>query len=250
MCVLLSLFWPTFQSLIYELVDEDGCSSSFDISTRITQCAGFSSIRMYDDHDEVSHWVKSEESEDCKHVFFWFFLARRSWYILKVSEPVSCILGTGKKYRYRYRQNLVPEKSIGIGIVKIWYRKKVSVSVSKISGTGKKYRYRYRSKLWVPSHSGDYEHCVLNITTFLCNNDLLIFFTNHFWWERVNVEYKIITDNYLSNFIWKFEFWSMKNWSYLWIHSLYFESLGTLSSRKKTEILPTWEKFPHFTDFF
>ena len=154
MCVLLSLFWLTFQSLIYELVDEDGCSSSFDISTRITQCAGFSSIRMYDDHDEVSHWVKSEESEDCKHVFFWIFLARRSWYILKVSEPVSCILGTGKKYRYRYRQNLVPEKSIGIGIVKIWYRKKVSVSVSKISGTGKKYRYRYRSKLWVPSHSG------------------------------------------------------------------------------------------------
>ena len=112
MCVLLSLFWPTFQSLIYELVDEDGCSSSFDISTRITQCAGFSSIRMYDDHDEVSHWVKSEESEDCKHVFFWFFLARRSWYILKVSEPVSCILGTGKKYRYRYRSKLwVPSHS-------------------------------------------------------------------------------------------------------------------------------------------
>ena len=149
MCVLLSLFWPTFQSLIYELVDEDGCSSSFDISTRITQCAGFSSIRMYDDHDEVSHWVKSEESEDCKHVFFLNFLARRSWYILKVSEPVSCILGTGKsigigigkiwyrkKYRYRYRQNLVPEKSIGIGIEDIWYRKKVSVSVSlKIMGT-------------------------------------------------------------------------------------------------------------------
>ena len=139
---LLSLFWPTFQSLIYELVDEDGCSSSFDISTRITQCAGFSSIRMYDDHDEVSHWVKSEQSEDCKHVFFLNFLARRSWYILKVSEPVSCILGTGKKYRYRYRQNLVPEKSIGIGIVKIWYRKKVSVSVSSKFGTGKKYRYR------------------------------------------------------------------------------------------------------------
>ena len=152
MCVLLSLFWPTFQSLIYELVDEDGCSSSFDISTRITQCAGFSSIRMYDDHDEVSHWVKSEESEDCKHVFFWIFLARRSWYILKVSEPVSCILGTGKKYRYRYRQNLVPEKSIGIGIVKIWYRKKVSVSVSSKFGTGKKYRYRYRRYL-VPEKS-------------------------------------------------------------------------------------------------
>ena len=152
MCVLLSLFWPTFQSLIYELVDEDGCSSSFDISTRITQCAGFSSIRMYDDHDEVSHWVKSEQSEDCKHVFFLNFLARRSWYILKVSEPVSCILGTGKKYRYRYRQNLVPEKSIGIGIVKIWYRKKVSVSVSSKFGTGKKYRYRYRRYL-VPEKS-------------------------------------------------------------------------------------------------
>ena len=73
MCVLLSLFWPTFQSLIYELVDEDGCSSSFDISTRITQCAGFSSIRMYDDHDEVSHWVKSEQSEDFKHVFSEYF---------------------------------------------------------------------------------------------------------------------------------------------------------------------------------
>ena len=55
---------------------------------------------------------------------------------MKVSEPVSCILGTGKKYRYRYRQNLVPEKSIGIGIEDIWYRKKVSVSVSlKIMGT-------------------------------------------------------------------------------------------------------------------
>ena len=58
---------------------------------------------------------------------------------MKVSEPVSCILGTGKKYRYRYRQNLVPEKSIGIGIVKIWYRKKVSVSVLAKFGTGKKY---------------------------------------------------------------------------------------------------------------
>ena len=102
MCVLLSLFWPTFQSLIYELVDEDGCSSSFDISTRITQCAGFSSIRMYDDHDEVSHWVKSEESEDCKHVFFWIFWLEG--------------LGIYWRYRNRYRAFWVPEKSIGIGI--------------------------------------------------------------------------------------------------------------------------------------
>ena len=44
----------------------------------------------------------------------------------KVSEPVSEKFGTGKKsrnryrknwYRYRYRKYLVPEKSIGIGIV-------------------------------------------------------------------------------------------------------------------------------------
>ena len=135
---LLSVFWPTFQSLIYELVDEDGCFSSFDISTRITQCAGFSSIRMYDDHDEVSHWVKRVK---IANMFFSEFF----W-----------LEGLGIYWRYRnwYRAFWVPEKSIGIGIVKIWYRKKVSVSVSKISGTGKKYRYRYRSKLWVPSHSG------------------------------------------------------------------------------------------------
>ena len=99
---LLSLFWPTFQSLIYELVDEDGCSSYFDINTRITQCAGFSSIRMYDDHDEVSHWVKSEQSEDCKHVFFWIFWLEG--------------LGIYWRYRNRYRAFWVPEKSIGIGI--------------------------------------------------------------------------------------------------------------------------------------
>ena len=135
---LLSLFWPTFQSLIYELVDEDGCSSSFDISTRITQCAGFSSIRMYDDHDEVSHWVKSEQSEDCKHVFFWIFWLEG--------------LGIYWRYRNRYRAFWVPEKSIGIGIGKIWYRKKVSVSVSSKFGTGKKYRYRYRRYL-VPEKS-------------------------------------------------------------------------------------------------
>ena len=37
------------------------------------------------------------------------------WYRDKVSEPVSEKLGTEK--RYRYRKYLVPEKSIGIGIV-------------------------------------------------------------------------------------------------------------------------------------
>ena len=45
-------------------------------------------------------------------------------FFLVVSEPVSEKFGTGKKYRYRYRKNLVPEKSIGTGIGKIWYRKK------------------------------------------------------------------------------------------------------------------------------
>ena len=36
-----------------------------------------------------------------------------SWYRKKVSEK----FGTEKRYRYRYRKYLVPEKSIGIGIV-------------------------------------------------------------------------------------------------------------------------------------
>ena len=39
------------------------------------------------------------------------------WYRKKVSEPVSEKFGTEKRYRYRYRKYLVPEKSIGIGIV-------------------------------------------------------------------------------------------------------------------------------------
>ena len=46
------------------------------------------------------------------------------WYRKKVPVSVSEKFGTGKKYRYRYRKNLVPEKSIGTGIGKIWYRKK------------------------------------------------------------------------------------------------------------------------------
>ena len=39
------------------------------------------------------------------------------WYRKKVSEPVSEKFGTEKRYRYRYRKYLVPEKSISIGIV-------------------------------------------------------------------------------------------------------------------------------------
>merc|ERR1712141_207681 len=69
------------------------------------------------------------------------------WYRKKVPVSVSEKFGTGKKYRYRYRKNLVPEKSTGIGIGKIWYRKKVSEPVSEKFGTGKKYRYRYRKYL-------------------------------------------------------------------------------------------------------
>ena len=54
--------------------------------------------------------------------------------------PVPGIPGTGNFhffwwYRNRYRKNLVPEKSTGIG--KIWYRKKVSEPVSEKFGTGK-----------------------------------------------------------------------------------------------------------------
>ena len=77
-------------------------------------------------------------------------------FFLVVSEPVSEKFGTGKKYRYRYRKNLVPEKSIGTGIGKIWYRKKISEPVSEKFGTGTDFRrqnlgilkiyngYRYR----------------------------------------------------------------------------------------------------------
>ena len=39
------------------------------------------------------------------------------WYRKKVSEPVSGKFSTDKKYWYRYRKYLVPEKSICIGIV-------------------------------------------------------------------------------------------------------------------------------------
>merc|ERR1712141_618753 len=46
------------------------------------------------------------------------------WYRKKVPVSVSEKFGTGKKYQYRYRKNLVPEKSTSIGIGKIWYRKK------------------------------------------------------------------------------------------------------------------------------
>jgi len=40
------------------------------------------------------------------------------WYRKKVLEPVSKKFGPNKKYRYRYQKYLVPEESVGIGIVK------------------------------------------------------------------------------------------------------------------------------------
>ena len=64
----------------------------------------------------------------------------------KVPEKI----GPGKKYRYR--KNLVPEKSTGSGTEKIWSRKKVPVPVPEKIGPGKKYRYRYRKNL-VPEKS-------------------------------------------------------------------------------------------------
>merc|ERR1712242_628106 len=68
--------------------------------------------------------------------------------------PVPGIPGTGNFsffwwYRNRYRDKLVPEKSLGTGIGKIWYRDKVSEPVSEKFGTGKKSRNRYR-KFFVP----------------------------------------------------------------------------------------------------
>ena len=63
-----------------------------------------------------------------------------------------------KKYRYRFRKNLVSkkvsvsvlkifgiDKSIGIGFGKKLVSKKVSDSVSKKIGIGKKFRIRFRS---------------------------------------------------------------------------------------------------------
>ena len=51
---------------------------------------------------------------------------------MKVSELVSCIFGTDK--RYRYQKYSVPEESIGIGIDDIWYvlGKSISIGIDDI----------------------------------------------------------------------------------------------------------------------
>ena len=59
---------------------------------------------------------------------------------LRVSVSVS-----EKKSRFRFRKNLVSEKSLGFG--KFGFGNKVSVSVSKKFGHGKKSRSRFR-KIW------------------------------------------------------------------------------------------------------
>ena len=60
----------------------------------------------------------------------------KNWSQKKVLVPVPEKNGPGKKYRYRYRKNLVPEKSTGPGTGKNWSRKKVPVPVpEKILGT-------------------------------------------------------------------------------------------------------------------
>jgi len=60
----------------------------------------------------------------------------KNWSREKVPVPVSEKIGPGKKYRSRYRKNLVPEKSTGPGTGKNWSRKKVPVPVpEKILGT-------------------------------------------------------------------------------------------------------------------
>ena len=65
------------------------------------------------------------------------------WSRKKVS--VSENLVSEEKYRFRFRKNLVSEKSLGFGFGKFGLRRKVSVSVSKKFGLGKKYRFR---KIW------------------------------------------------------------------------------------------------------
>ena len=62
---------------------------------------------------------------------------------LRVS--VSENLVSEKKSRFRFRKNLVSEKSLGFG--KFGFGKKVSVSVSKKIGIGKRSRSRFR-KMW------------------------------------------------------------------------------------------------------
>ena len=72
--------------------------------------------------------------------------------MVSVSEKI----GTGKKLWYR--KNLIPEKSLGIGIRKIWYRKKYRYRKNLVPEK----QYRYRLKFWVPSHTAENKVIVLD----------------------------------------------------------------------------------------
>ena len=66
---------------------------------------------------------------------------------LRVSVSVSKNLVSEKKSQFRFRKNLVSEKSLGFGFGKFGLGRKVSVSVSEKFGLGKKSRFRFR-KIW------------------------------------------------------------------------------------------------------
>ena len=66
---------------------------------------------------------------------------------LRVSVSVSKNLVSEKKSRFRFRKNLVSEKSLGFGFGKFGLGRKVSVSVSEKFGLGKKSRFRFQ-KIW------------------------------------------------------------------------------------------------------
>jgi len=61
---------------------------------------------------------------------------REFFMFLVVSEPVSEKFGTGKKYRNRYRKNLVPEKKYRNRYRKNLVPEKISEPVSEKFGTG------------------------------------------------------------------------------------------------------------------
>ena len=77
---------------------------------------------------------------------------------LRVSVSVSENVVSEKKYRFRFRKNLVSEKSLGFGFRKFGIGKKVSVSVSENLVSEKKSRYRFRSNFWYRHSVGQGGH--------------------------------------------------------------------------------------------
>ena len=85
----------------------------------------------------LSSQFSSTENTDNRDWHFGFETFAKS---LRVS--VSENLVSEKKSRFRFRKNLVSEKSLGFG--KFGFVKKVPVSVSEKFGLGKKPRFRFR----------------------------------------------------------------------------------------------------------